>query len=141
MVVDVFDARSQITLLSQCWGRRERASQRATNLADNTDRCGQLFRSRMSEGAVQNGWGGALQCERRPQLTGSNAISGPLKTMTTAARLRLPSKIDGRFHGRGTYRTIPEKEIRCRSRRRDKNISFRLRLRWQSWSSKSNVVI
>ena len=44
---------------------------------------------------------GALQCKRRTQLAGSSARSGPLKMMATAARLRLSSKIDGRFHGRG----------------------------------------
>ena len=39
--------------------------------------------------------GRTLQCERRTQLAGSSARSGSLKTMATAARLRLSSKIGG----------------------------------------------
>ena len=73
----------------------ERPSLHPAVKAEGSGLRGRVFWQRRSEGAAQNGqWGrGALQCERLTELAGSSARSSPLKTLATAARLRLSSKI------------------------------------------------
>ena len=101
--VDVFDDMSQCTLLPRCRGRR------ATLLAPGDQSRGLRSLRTSISAKDEQGRGtkrsrGGLQRERRTRLAGSSARSGSLKTMATAARLRLFSKIDGNPIHRGDLR-------------------------------------
>ena len=105
--VDVFDNRSEHTLVPQYWlGQQSvsrctrRSKPRAPIVAND---CFVKGRARARHKTVRRR-GGGLQCERRTRFTGSSTRSGPVKTMATAARPRLYREIDGpHIHREDTY--------------------------------------